>query len=286
MPATRAPAPATNSWLNVGITPRAVAPSDVGVDRVRRASRGRRGPPRRRAPRCGGGSWRPARRRRAGTPCRRRTQPCGGSSKSTTSRRNASGTCIRMPGAVTGVDLGAGGTAVVEVAQRGEGLGDDVVAGLAGQRGDERDAAGVVLVARVVEPLGRRERVQSGILLVVSRRLAGRPSEGVAAPACRHATQCVQGTALARRGDSRYHRVRVRSTAAARATRTSVAGWRRKSARRRSWRSSGADSSASSVLGRRCAARRRRSSSRPGCRRPTTTKYAARARTARSRSTR
>ena len=55
--------------------------------------------------------------------------------------------------AVPGVGLGPGGAAVLEVAQRGERLGDDVVAGDAGQRGDEGDAARVVLVARVVEPL-------------------------------------------------------------------------------------------------------------------------------------
>ena len=60
-------------------------------------------------------------------------------------------------GAVAGVDLGAGGAAVVEVAQRGERLGHDVVAGLAGQGRHEGDAAGVVLVAGVVETLGRRE---------------------------------------------------------------------------------------------------------------------------------
>ena len=61
--------------------------------------------------------------------------------------------------AVTGVGLGAGRAAVLEVAERGDRLGDDVVARLAGQGGDERDTAGVVLVESVVEPLGRRERV-------------------------------------------------------------------------------------------------------------------------------
>ena len=58
---------------------------------------------------------------------------------------------------VTGVDLGAGGAAVVEVAERRERLRHDVVAGLARQRGHHRDAAGVLLVARVVEPLRCRE---------------------------------------------------------------------------------------------------------------------------------
>ena len=57
------------------------------------------------------------------------------------------------PGAVTGVDLGAGGAAVVEVAQRGERLVDDGAAGDAGQGRHEGDATGVVLEARVVETL-------------------------------------------------------------------------------------------------------------------------------------
>ena len=43
---------------------------------------------------------------------------------------------------------------MVEVAQRGERLLDDVVAGLAAHGGDERDAAGVVLVGAVVEADG------------------------------------------------------------------------------------------------------------------------------------
>ena len=56
-------------------------------------------------------------------------------------------------GAVAGVGLGAGGAAVVEVAQGGEGLVDDVVARRATQGGHEGDAAGVVLVLRPVEAL-------------------------------------------------------------------------------------------------------------------------------------
>ena len=61
------------------------------------------------------------------------------------------------PGAVAGVGLGAGGTAVLEVAQRGQRLADDVVAGNTGHGGHEGDATRVVLVCSVVEPLGRRE---------------------------------------------------------------------------------------------------------------------------------
>ena len=49
-------------------------------------------------------------------------------------------------GAVTGVRLGARRAAVLEVAQGGERLLDDVVAGHARHRGHERDAARVVLV--------------------------------------------------------------------------------------------------------------------------------------------
>ena len=89
-----------------------------------------------------------------GTPCRRRTRRAAGAR----SRRPRAGT---RPGPAAGCPapspefgLGAGGAAVVEVAQGGERLRDDVVAGLAGQGGDERDATGVVLVAWVVEPLG------------------------------------------------------------------------------------------------------------------------------------
>ena len=50
--------------------------------------------------------------------------------------------------AVTGVRFGAGGTAVVQVVQRGDALLDDVVAGHPGERRDEGDAAGVVLERR------------------------------------------------------------------------------------------------------------------------------------------
>src|SRR5207248_3365540 len=59
-------------------------------------------------------------------------------------------------GAVAGGDLGAGGAAVLHVAQRGERLGDDGVAGDPGEGGDEGDSAGVLLGARVVQPLGVR----------------------------------------------------------------------------------------------------------------------------------
>ena len=54
---------------------------------------------------------------------------------------------------VAGVDLRAGGAAVVEVAQCGEGLVDDGAAGYAGKGRHEGHPAGVVLEAGVVEAL-------------------------------------------------------------------------------------------------------------------------------------
>ena len=75
---------------------------------------------------------------------------------------------------VAGVGLGARGAAVVEVAQGRQRLGHDVVARLAGEVRHERHAAGVVLVAGVVEPLGgagRRERVLSWHRAFSRRRL-------------------------------------------------------------------------------------------------------------------
>ena len=81
-------------------------------------------------------------------------------------------------GAVTGVRLGARGAAVLQVAQGGEGLHQDLVAGLTGQGGDEGHATGVVLVARVVEPLGRRERVLVGHRSISRRRRRRRTQNG------------------------------------------------------------------------------------------------------------
>ncbi len=64
-------------------------------------------------------------------------------------------------GAVTGVRLCAGGAAVLQVAQDGQRLLDDGVVGDAGQRGDESDATGVVLVSRVVQALSSRSRIRN-----------------------------------------------------------------------------------------------------------------------------
>ena len=61
-------------------------------------------------------------------------------------------------GAVAGAFIGAHGAAVLEVAQGGQGGVDDVVAGLAAERGDDGQAAGVLLLLRVVESGGCRHR--------------------------------------------------------------------------------------------------------------------------------
>jgi hypothetical protein len=76
--------------------------------------------------------------------------------------------------AVTRVGLGPGGTTVLEVAQRRDRLLDDVVAGNAGQGGDEGDTARVVLVSSVVQALGRRECMHGAL----SRRRGTAAREG------------------------------------------------------------------------------------------------------------
>ena len=99
-------------------------------------------------------------------------------------------------GAVTGVDLGARGAAVVEVAERVEGVGDDRTAGPALDVADERDPAGVVLEARVVEP----ERLGDGTERRATRR---RRSVGLglrhltSTHACRSRNGGRRGTTLA-----------------------------------------------------------------------------------------
>ncbi len=78
-------------------------------------------------------------------------------------------------GAVARGRLCAGGSAVVEVVQRGQRLGDDVVARRAAEVGHEGDAAGIGLEARVVEPLGSGhggEGHAEGASFRISRRSA------------------------------------------------------------------------------------------------------------------
>ena len=238
-----------------------------------RASRGRRGPPRRRSPRSAGGSW-----RRASSSPGRNAVPtayvlAAGSSKSTTVAQERVGDLDQDAGAVAGVGLGAGGAAVVEVAQRGERLGHDVVAGHAGQGRHEGDAAGVVLVARVVEPLGggnRRERVRRGHWLLPSSSST-------------HAERVGDGRAGAVVACSRGRRWPERADHLSPAERAGRS-------RFRPWRSSGRAVLGGSVVGLGVV-RLARAYDRllaAGVRgAPTTTKYAAaQRRTARSRSTR
>ena len=90
-------------------------------------------------------------------------------------------------GAVTGVRLGARGAAVLEVAQRGQRLRHDVVAGHAGQGRHEGDATGVVLVARRRRALGaagmRAVGGHSPVVVCARRGPMGRPSAAVEAGA-------------------------------------------------------------------------------------------------------
>ena len=58
-------------------------------------------------------------------------------------------------GAVTGFRIAAAGTAVGQVDQYLNALEDDVVALLTANAGDKADPASVMLVSRVVQPLGR-----------------------------------------------------------------------------------------------------------------------------------
>ena len=83
--------------------------------------------------------------------------PSGGRSKSTLGAQQRVGDLGQDAGAVTGVRLGAGGAAVVEVVQRREALGDDAAGAAAAGVGHEGDAAGVLVVRRVVEARLRRD---------------------------------------------------------------------------------------------------------------------------------
>ena len=83
--------------------------------------------------------------------------PAGGSSASITPRISSSGSCMQHARAVARVRVGAGRAPVLEVLQGGDRPPDRLVRGLAAQPRDERDAARVVLVLRVVQTdrLGR-----------------------------------------------------------------------------------------------------------------------------------
>jgi hypothetical protein len=66
------------------------------------------------------------------------------------------------PGAVAGLRVGAGGAAVLEVREGAQRAADRLVRGAGVEAGDEGDAARVVLVGRVVEPLSRASRRGAG----------------------------------------------------------------------------------------------------------------------------
>ena len=150
----------TNSWRKRGMVARAVAPSSRGRPGPR-ASRGRSGPPRRRSSRSATtASARPSSAGRKAMPTA--YAPASGSSKPATSRKKASGIWVRMP--APSPESGS-----APVAPRCSRLRRTVSAcstsswlGLAGEGGDEADAAGVVLVAGVVQTLRGRASVHEG----------------------------------------------------------------------------------------------------------------------------
>ena len=112
----------------------------------------------------------PARRRdatpvpSAGTPCRRRIRRAPAASRPAwphPRRRNASGIWIRMPAPSPCSGSAPVAPRCVEILEDLQPLRDDRVAFLALDMGDEAHAAGVVLVARVVQALpGRRQMLR------------------------------------------------------------------------------------------------------------------------------
>ena len=77
-------------------------------------------------------------------------------------------------GAITGIDVGAACTAVLEVAERTDRLGDDLVALATVHVAHEIEPARVVFIPGVVEPL-RRRQVAIGLVDVRQRCPSGRP---------------------------------------------------------------------------------------------------------------
>ena len=152
---------ATTSWRNTGMDARAVGPTRSAVTTTSRQARTSRLLFRcDRLDRGDGGAL-------LGLVDRQeshadRVVPASGSSASTTSRRNASGMCVRIPApsplsssAPTAPRWSRLSSAVVPGV-------DDVPAGRATQRGDERETARVVLGGRVVQPCGNGARSTQG----------------------------------------------------------------------------------------------------------------------------
>ena len=82
----------------------------------------------------------------------------------------AVGQLHQQPGAVTRADVGALGSAVLEVVERLERLDHDVVARDVVEPGDHGDAAGVVLVPRVVQAVGLWRHAIVHLRVPVGRR--------------------------------------------------------------------------------------------------------------------
>ena len=98
-------------------------------------------------------------------------------------------------GTVTHERVGSGGATVVEVAQRGQRVVDDVVAGRSPHRRDERDPAGVVLELAAVQPgvlrLGTEQCARSGV-----RRHLHRPSGSNQSPGMTKGTWTALATSI------------------------------------------------------------------------------------------
>ncbi len=124
---------------------------------------------------------------------------------------------------VAGRLIGAGGAPVVEVLQRGDALGDDLVARLAAEAGDERDATGIVLELVEVEAFGRPRGHVRQLSLRSSSGLCGSrpPTTFLATP---HGATDTLGHACVGRVTSRPARppcgARARSRRRARGART------------------------------------------------------------------
>ena len=91
-----------------------------------------------------------------GTQCRwRRRRPRAGRRRRR--REEAIGNLDQDAGAITGVDIGAACTSVLEIAERADRLGDDLVALAAVHVAHEVESARIVLVPGVIEPLRWRQ---------------------------------------------------------------------------------------------------------------------------------
>ena len=84
--------------------------------------------------------------------------------------------------AVAGLGIAAASSAVLEVGEHLDSLFHDGVALLAANAGDKTEAAGIMLVGRVVQTLGRRQSV--GVLLLVILVVQFSRSSRIALPLC------------------------------------------------------------------------------------------------------